>query len=238
MAGQIQRFRKSGIQGAVVALGLIFSASVCAGGPSSVSPAQPSDWRAKVSAFAQEKFLNPAWGSSHSTRIYSLAKVLASEDKVVVDDDVLFAAAYLHDIAAFPPWFDAARDHSDVGAELMESILKETGFPMEKVDAVRGAVRTHMHYRDPVGPEATYLHDADTLDWLGMVGAARMIALIDPKGGQPNGSAAIKMIQDNLARVPGRTFSPAAKAREAERRDQLVRFMMALSDQTGEFKEL
>jgi len=232
------RLGHSALLVAMVVLGVAGPISACAAEPVRAAPAAQSDWRTKISAFASEKFLNPAWGISHPIRIYALAKALATEDKAVVDDDVLFAAAYLHDIAAFPPWFDAARDHSDVGADLMESILRDTGFPMEKVEAVRGAVRTHMHYRDPVGPEATYLHDADTLDWLGTIGAARMIALIDPKGGQPNGPAAVKMIQDNLARVPGRTFSPAAKAREADRRDQLVRFLKALSDQTGEFKEL
>lgn len=212
----------------------------CAGEAASKVPAPASaqGWRQSVSDFAREHFMNPAWGASHSARIYSLARDLAAQDKVKLDDDVLFAAAHLHDIAAFPPWYDANRDHSDVGADLMESILKGTGFPLEKLEAVRGAVRTHMFYRDPVGPEATYLHDADTLDWLGAVGAARMLALIDPKGGKPDAPAAIKMIEDNLQKVPGRTFSPAAKAREVERRDQLARFMKALSEQSGEFKEL
>ncbi len=36
----------------------------------------------------------------------------------------------------------------------------------------KAAIKTHMFDRDPVGPEALYLHDADALDWLGAVGAA------------------------------------------------------------------
>ena len=56
---------------------------------------------------------------------------------------------------------------------------------MAKIDAVRGAIRTHMYYRDPVGPEALYLHDADALDWLGAIGVARIIGLVDPNGGVP-----------------------------------------------------
>ena len=55
---------------------------------------------------------------------------------------------------------------------LVDTVLKGTGFPMAKIDAVRGAIRTHMYYRDPVGPEALYLHDADALDWLGAIGVA------------------------------------------------------------------
>jgi len=50
----------------------------------------------------------------------------------------------------------------------------------------RGAVRTHMFAREPQGPEALYLHDADALDWLGAIGVARIIGIVDPKGGMRN----------------------------------------------------
>ena len=132
-------------------------------------PAHPiPDWHATVRQFARNHFMNPAWGFSHCERDYALARSLAAADHVVLDDDVLFAAAYLHDIAAFKPWGggDEPPDHSDLGAEAVGSVLKDTGFPMQKLDAVRAAIRTHMYYRDPVAPEAVYLHDADALDWL------------------------------------------------------------------------
>jgi len=61
-------------------------------------------WRQTVRAFAASNFKNPAWGFSHSERDYELARQLAASDHVVLDDDVLFAAAYLHDMAAFKPW--------------------------------------------------------------------------------------------------------------------------------------
>jgi hypothetical protein len=88
--------------------------------------------------------------------------------------------------------------------------LKGTGFPLVKIDAVRGAIRTHMFYRDPVGPEALYLHDADALDWLGAIGVARIMALVDPNGGDPDGPKAVKMLADNLAKVPARVLSTAS----------------------------
>ena len=114
---------------------------------------------------------SPTWLSPWCTKVLGSAV-----------QDVLFAASFLHDMAAFPPWEDTKADHSDVGARLVDSVLKGTGFPMEKIDAVRGAIRTHMYYRDPVGPEALYLHDADALDWLGAIGVARIMALVDPHG--------------------------------------------------------
>ena len=147
------------------------------------SPAGAADWHATVRDFAAKHFKNPAWGYSHCIRDYALARELAAADHVALDDDVLFAAAYLHDMAAFKPWENEKLDHSDVGAGLVDTVLKGTGFPMAKIDAVRGAIRTHMYYRDPVGPEALYLHDADALDWLGAIGVARIMALVDPNGG-------------------------------------------------------
>src|SRR5258708_21855577 len=129
------------------------------------APASSSDWHATVRDLAAEHFKNPAWGYSHSMGDCAFARELAAADHVTVDDDVLFAAAYLHDMAAFKPWEDEKLDHSDVAAGIVDTVLKGTGFPMVKIDAVRGAIRTHMYYRDPAGPEALYLHDADALDW-------------------------------------------------------------------------
>ena len=202
------------------------------------SPPATLDWRATVRDFAARHFKNPAWGYSHSLRDYALARELAAADRVELDDDVLFAAAYLHDIAAYAPWEDAKLDHSDVGARVIDPVLMGTGFPMSKIDAVRGAIRTHMYYRVPVGPEALYLHDADALDWLGAVGAARVLALIDPNGGDPDGPKAAAMLADNLAKVPKRVLSPAGRARVPALQAELERFIVDLRRETQDFKSL
>src|SRR5271168_1158655 len=76
-----------------------------------------SDWHATVREFAAKHFKNPAWGYSHCRRDYALARELAAADHVTLDDDVLFAAAYLHDMAAFKPWEKPKLDHSDVAAD-------------------------------------------------------------------------------------------------------------------------
>jgi hypothetical protein len=100
------------------------------------------------------------------------------------------------------------------------ALLKGTGFPMAKIDAVRGAIRTHMYYRDPVGPEALYLHDADALDWLGAIGAARVMALVDLKD------------------VPGRVLSPAGRARVAPRKAELEGFLRDLRRESDNLRTL
>ena len=202
------------------------------------TPAATADWRTTVRELAAQHFKNPAWGYSHCARDYALARELAAADHVALDDDVLFAAAYLHDMAAFAPWEKPKLDHSDVAADIVDTVLKGTGFPMAKIDAVRGAIRTHMYYRDPVGPEALYLHDADALDWLGAIGAARIIALVEPNGGDPDGPKAVKMLEDNLKNVPARVLSPAGRAMVPPRTAELAAFLDELRRESENLRTL
>jgi uncharacterized protein len=204
----------------------------------SPSAAEASDWRTVVAKFAQDHFNNPAWGYSHCLRDYQLARDLAVADHVTLDDDVLYAAAYLHDMAAFEPWQKSGVDHADQAAAIVDTVLKNTGFPMKKIEAVRGAIRTHMFDRNPVGPEALYLHDADALDWLGAIGVARIFGLVDPKGGNPTGPQVVTMLESNLAKVPARVLSPAGKARVPERQEQLATFLRELRQQTQNLRLL
>ena len=202
------------------------------------TPASAADWRTTVRELAAQHFKNPAWGYSHCARDYALARELAAADHVALDDDVLFAAAYLHDMAAFAPWEKPKLDHSDVAADIVDTVLKGTGFPMAKIDAVRGAIRTHMYYRDPVGPEALYLHDADALDWLGAIGVARVIALVEPNGGDPDGPKAVKMLEDNLKNVPARVLSPAGRAMVPPRSAELAAFLDELRRESENLRTL
>ena len=202
------------------------------------SDSPPTDWREKVRAFNIEHCKHPAWGTSHSERDYRLAKAMAATDKAALDDDVLFAAAYLHDIAAFKPYEKPDLDHSDVAADIVGQILAPTGFPMDKLPKVQAAIREHMYYRTPTNPESLYLHDADALDWLGAIGAARIMALADPNGAQPDGPAVLPMLKENLRDVPARVLSPAGKALMPARRDLLAKWLETLAAETDGFKTL
>jgi len=199
-----------------------------------VGAAEQAAWRDKVTAFAAQNFKHPAWGYSHSQRDYALARSMAAADHVTLDDDVLFAAAYLHDMAAFPKWAEK-KDHSDVAAEKIDVVLAGTDFPEAKKEAVRAAIRTHMFYRDPVGPEARYLHDADALEWLGAIGIARDFAQVDPKGGKPLPQDALKDLQDDRDKVPSHVVTPAGKALIAPRLAEEKAFLDALRDETENF---
>jgi len=223
--------------------GLILTASV----PALADHAKPhhqhtqaaeAAWRGKIREFAKANFKHPAWGFSHCERDFELARELAAKDRVTLDEDVLFAAAYLHDMAAFPTWAKEGIDHADRAADLVADVLKDAGFPMQKLPAVQEAIRTHMYFRDPVGPEAIYLHDADALDWLGAIGVARVTALVSADGSAPDGPAVVAMLRSNLEKTPGRVNSPAGRALMPERRDELARYLDALSRQTDGYRTL
>jgi len=205
--------------------------------PPGAKAAEP-DWRAAVRTYASEHFKHPAWGYTHHVRDYQLATALAEADHVRIDDDVLFAAAYLHDMGGFDPWDKQKGDHADIGADNVVQILTSTGFPMAKLDAVRAAIRTHMYGRTPDAPEAQYLHDADALDWLGAIGVARMIALVD-KGGKPPGAPdAVKSIEQLAAAVPPRVVTPAGRALVGPRLAETRQFLEALRQESDGYKAL
>lgn len=229
--------RWNAVVSAAVLVAAFAAAPATAAQPASPTP-PAADWHATVRSFALQHFKNPAWGYSHSQRDYALARDLAAADHVTLDDDVLFAASYLHDMAAFPPWENDKLDHSDVAADIVGTILKGTGFPMAKLDAVRAAIRTHMYYRDPLLPEAVYLHDADALDWLGAIGVARVMALVDPNGGDPNGPKSVMMLEENLAKVPARVVSPAGRAMMPKRKAELEQFLKDLRQESDNLRTL
>ena len=237
----LQRLRLTSLHYLTLVLALAVATAAAEGARADDGPpaiAQGGEWRAAVRTFAQQQLRHPAWGASHSQRDYDLARSLAAADHVTLDDDVLYAAAFLHDVAAFAPWQKHGVDHADQAAQITGQLLAGTGFPMAKVDAVRGAIRTHMYPREPQGPEALYLHDADALDWLGAIGVARMFALVDPNGGQPDGPAAVKMLQEYLVKVPPRIRSPAGRARSVERVRELQEYLKALGAESADFSTL
>jgi len=145
-------------------------AVVAAAPPAQSATGIPLDapWKVTIYQLAQSKFHHPAWGWQHSERNYQIALALANGDGLRVDTDVLFAAAFLHDMAAFMPCPDAKIEHGECAARQSGDILRAADFPMSKLPAVLAAERGHMYYSDPgTQPEAIVLHDADSLDFLG-----------------------------------------------------------------------
>ncbi|HEY0130430.1 MAG TPA: HD domain-containing protein [Allosphingosinicella sp.] len=171
-------------------------------------PLSPA-WRAAVYAHAREKLLHPAWGWRHSERDFLLARQIARDEGLTVDEDVLFAAAFLHDAGAIPPFAKDGIDHAERSAELAEPLLRKAGFPMARYPAVKAAILGHMFDKEAgSGGEAIALHDADALDFLGATGIARRLSAT---GAAPDMDSAFKRLEQVYEEIPGRLVTGAAK---------------------------
>lgn len=143
-------------------------------------------WKKNLYQFAQKYSIDTAWGLAHSERDYLLSIEIARGEGLNVDSDVLFAAAFLHDIGAQKPYAKDDVKHEPRAVEVMGPILEAAGFPMEKQPALAEVILRHMYYSAPGrSPEAVVFRDADTIDGLGAVGAVRVFSM----GGREDGWA-------------------------------------------------
>jgi uncharacterized protein len=117
---------------------------------------------------------NPTHKFGHQPRLYALTQQIGHG--LTYDDDVVFAAVWLHDLGVFighrPEDPEALKtwDHVAYVIEKAPAILKEAGFPEEKIPAVLEVIRTHQPQDAPLTLEATIARDADILEQLGAIG--------------------------------------------------------------------
>ncbi|MBN9416961.1 hypothetical protein ABS71_22735 [bacterium SCN 62-11] len=183
--------------------------------------ARPADldidqsWKEQVYDFTRDNLEHTAWGLQHSERDYLLSKDIARQSRLQVDQDVLFAAAFLHDMGGFPGFQKEGVDHAIRSAEVCDQILRPAGFPEEKIEDVRSAIRTHSYYSKeaPETPEGAALHDADCLDFLGAVGVARILSLTQREPFTPTLESAVKLAE-NLKSTAGKTLYSGDYARQ------------------------
>ena len=237
--------RKS--RAAVLVAGLVLAALaaspvMAAAAPATAAPAAtaptvtaagiPLDapWKVKIYELAHGSFLHPAWGWQHSERDYLMAVRLAKGDHLKIDKDALFAAAFLHDMAAFRPCKEKM-EHGKCAALQSPAILKSVGFPMQKIAIVQQAEIGHMYYSDPgKDPTAIVLHDADSLDFLGDIGAARIISLTGAKA--PSFAPAVKTLRGFLKSIPPRLITRTAQRIGKRRAAELKAFLDRLQKET------
>lgn len=190
-----------------------------------------SPWRRTVYEQAHGHFLHPSWGWRHSERNYVLGMALARAEGLTVDPDVLFAAAFLHDWGGIEPFASPGVDHAVRSVELAEPFLTEAGFPMEKFSAVRAAILGHMYDKEPDGPGAVVLHDADALDFLGALGAARLLAAT---GTRPDYDQALGRIERFAVDIPPRLKTATAQEMATHRIAAMTEFLAEVRRETPE----
>lgn len=168
---------------------------------------------------------------SHQARLYQLAKSLA-EGKPF-DDDVLFAAAWLHDIGVFighrpvDPAALAKWDNVAYAVELAPKLLKQFGFPLEKIPDVIEAIRAHLPASTPDSFEGTLLHDADILEQLGAVGILRTVSKVGRDTRFVTFNDALRVLRCNLETFPQQLQLDSARRLAAPRIEVLKSFLEA-----------
>ena len=168
---------------------------------------------------------------SHQPRLYHLAVRLAGNSEF--DDDVLFAAAWLHDLGVFvghrpeDPVALASWDHIAYVVAKAPAVLDEFGFPEAKIPAVLDAIRTHMPRHEPRTFEATLLRDADILEQLGAVSILRTVSKVGRDTRFIRFGDALRVLRANDDTLPGLLKLESARELAAERVRVLRDFLAA-----------
>ena len=173
---------------------------------------------------------------SHQPRLYALTREVGAGE--CYDDDVVFAAVWLHDLGVFighRPEEPEALAKWDCVAYAMKrtpELLKQLGFPAEKIPAVVEAIRTHQPQETPTTIEGIILRDADILEQLGAVTVLRTVCKIGRDTRFQIFPDVLKVMRKNLESLPAQIKLPTTR-KLAEPRLQVLRQFLAAAEVEG-----
>jgi uncharacterized protein len=179
----------------------------------------------RQNARPEEKF-------GHQPRLYALTRLVGNGSDY--DDDIVCAAAYLHDIGVFTGHRPedhallAAWDHVRYAVEKSPGLLRAIGFPQEKIPAVLQAIETHQPKDEPQSIEAAILRDADILEQLGAMGVLRTVCKVGRDTRYPTFTPAVEALERALATLPGAIRLPMTRQLAEPRIALLHAFLAAV----------
>ncbi len=185
---------------------------------------------------------DPVHDFEHVLRVYHMAEKLAIAEGA--DLEIIRAAALLHDSVGSAPGGDGSErlEHHMASADFAGRILHQEGWAEERIQAVQHCIRAH-RFRSkgekPLTLEAQVLYDAEKLDVLGAIGAARTIAYAALDGQPSYAEPSDQFLQTGLKepdephssyheylfklrKIKGMLFTPSGK-HIAEQRDTFLR---------------
>ena len=184
----------------------------------------------------------PAYKFGHQPRLYALTQQIAALTTPTpqYDDDIVYAAAYLHDLGVFvghrpeDPATLATWDHIAYACERAPALLASFGFPAEKIPAVLSCIREHLPHETPNTFEAKLLRDADILEQLGAIGILRTSAKLDSDTRFHRLSDVRASLQRALDTLPPLIHLEATRTVAAPRIATLESFVTTLDAEAGE----
>ena len=200
---------------------------------------------------------DPVHGFDHVLRVYHMAERLALAEGA--DLEIVRAAVLLHDAQPTAEVLseelsgpgELRSNHHLTSAAFAGQVLREEGWADKRIAAVQHCIRAHRFRDDSEQPqtlEAMILFDADKLDAIGAIGAARAVAYAARAGqpayaepseqflasgtGQP-GEAHSTYHEHlfKLRKVKDRLFTPAARAIAEQRHNFLEAYFAKLSSE-------
>jgi uncharacterized protein len=177
-------------------------------------------------AIPREKF-------GHQPRLYALA-CLAGEGHSY-DDDVVFAAAWLHDLGVFAghrpedPNELARWDNTAYAIRRAPDLLRGFDFPESKIGAVVEAIRTHQPAGDPTTIEGQILRDADILEQLGAIAVLRTVCKIGRDTRFATFADALKSLRKSLETLPAQLSLETSK-RLAKSKIQTLHYFLEAAE--------
>ena len=168
---------------------------------------------------------------SHQERLYALTPVIGAGQ--AYDDDVVFAAAWLHDLGVFighrpEALAELARwDMIAYAVEKVPALLREFGFPEAKIPAVLEIIREHQPSGNPATLEGVIVRDADILEQLGAAGILRTVSKVGRDTRFQRFPEALRVLQKNAETLPALLRLPLSRELAAPRLRVLQEFLAA-----------
>jgi uncharacterized protein len=192
------------------------------------------DFRSRLAEYVSSQAL-PIDKLGHQPRLYALTQLVGQG--MSYDDDVVYAAAWVHDLGVFighrpdDPEALSRWDNVSYAMNQAPAALARCGFPATKVAQVVEAIRTHQPHLTPTSVEGTILRDADILEQLGAIGILRVVAKTGRDTRYPTFTDAAGTLRKALADLPGKLHLDNAKALAQPKIDLLESFLRAMDNE-------
>lgn len=194
-------------------------------------------WRQAVAAYLGLE-ARPLEKFGHQPRLYALTQRIG--EGLAYDDDVVFAAAWMHDLGVFAghrpedPGALEAWDMIAYAVDVVPGLLRRFGFPDAKIDLVIECIGTHQPQSEPLSVEAMILRDADILEQLGAIGILRTVCKVGRDTRFHTFSDAVRSLQRALDTLPSRLKLESAKGLAVERVQVLQDWLRAVHAEAGD----